>query len=350
MSKRIFIIGAGAVGAYTGGHMARAGLDVVFVDPWLEHVDAMRNSGLNLRGRTEEECCNVKVTAMTPDEFSALATQRPVDIGVISTKSFDTEWAAELLRPALADDGFVVSLQNCMNEDRIAAIVGAERTAGCIASTISVDLQGPALVQRNVPKRGDSYTVFRCGEFDGSASARIAEFVVCLKLVDSAKMTTNLMGERWSKLTINASGNGLSACTGYDSREMSLHQAPRRLAIRLAAETIRVAQALNVNLETIKGFAPNDWVAAADGDVDALQRIEAKTIDSAKERSPGGRPSMGQDMAKGRPTEIDYLNGYVVERALEFGIPTPANAGIVRAVTAVENGELAQDPSRIDGI
>ncbi|MEM7406486.1 MAG: 2-dehydropantoate 2-reductase [Pseudomonadota bacterium] len=350
MSKRIFIIGAGAVGAYVGGNMAKAGADVTFVDPWAEHVDKMQRDGLELRGRTDEECFNVKVTAMLPDEFAALASSRPVDIGIISTKSFDTQWAAELVAPALADDGFVVSLQNCINEDRIAAVVGPERTTGCIASTISVELKEPALVQRNVPKRGDSYTVFRCGELDGSASQRVADFVALLADVDSAKQTTNLMGERWSKLTINASSNGVSACTGLDSRDMALNAAPRWLSIRLAAETIRVAQALGVELESIRGVAPDDWVAAADGDAEVRQQIEDKTIAAAAERAPGGRPSMGQDMLKGRRTEIDFLNGYVCERGSELGIPTPANAGLTRAVQQVERGELPADPSRIDGI
>ncbi|MFT5390356.1 MAG: 2-dehydropantoate 2-reductase [Gammaproteobacteria bacterium] len=350
MTKRVFVIGAGAVGAYTGGHMARAGVDITFVDPWVENVEAMRTTGLELRGLSAQECCNVKVKAMTPDEFKAISAERPVDIGIISTKSFDTEWAAELLKPALADDGFVVSIQNCLNEDRIAAIVGPERVAGCIASTISVELKSPAFVQRNVPKRGASYTVFRCGELSGEPSARVDEFVKWLSLVDSAKTTTNLIGERWSKLTINASGNGLSACTGLDSRDMALLEAPRRLSIRLAAETIRVAQALGVQLETIKGFPPQDWVAAAAGDADAMNRIETATIESAKDRKPGGRPSMGQDIAKGRRTEIDYLNGLVVERGKELGIDTTANEGIVRAVRLVESGQVPQDPKNIDGI
>lgn len=350
MTKRVFVIGAGAVGAYTGGHMARGGVDVTLVDPWVEHVDAMRTTGLELRGLSEEECCNVTVKAMTPDEFQAIADTKPVDIGIISTKSYDTEWAAELVKPALKPDGFVVSLQNCINEDRIARIVGEERVVGCIASTIAVELKSPAFVQRNVPKRGDSYTVFRCGEMSGKESERVRDFVEWLALVDSSKMTTNLMGERWSKLTINASGNGLSACTGYDSRDMSLEEAPRRLSIRLAAETIKVAQALGIQLETIKGFKPEEWVAAADGDGAAMGRIESKTLDGAQDRAGGGRPSMGQDIAKGRRTEIEYLNGLVVEKGRELGIPTPANEGIVRAVQAVESGQTPQSPNNIKGI
>jgi len=310
----------------------------------------MRGKGLQLKGMSEAECFKVKVSAMTPDEFKAIANERPVDIGVISTKAYDTEWAAELLKPALADDGFVVSLQNCINEERIAAIVGAERTAGCIASTISVGLEAPAFVQRNVPKRGASYTDFRCGELSGASSARIEEFVAMLAKIDSAKMTTNLMGERWSKLTINASGNGLSACTGYDSKSMGLEEAPRRLSIRLAAETIQVAQALGIKLENISGFAPDEWVAAASGDAQVFARIEAAKIDGAKERAPGSYPSMGQDIKKGRRTEIDYLNGLVVDKGRELGIATPANEGILHAVRKVESGELAQDPANIDGI
>jgi 2-dehydropantoate 2-reductase len=350
VTKRVFVIGAGAVGAYTGGNMAHHGVDVTFVDPWIEHVEKMRSDGLQLKGSSEEECFNVKVNAITPDEFKAMAKDRPVDIGIISTKAYDTEWAAELLKPALADNGWVLSLQNCINEDRIAAIVGAERTAGCIASTISVGLDAAGFVQRNVPKRGASYTVFRCGELSGEPSARVEEFVSWLAKVDSAKMTTNLMGERWSKLTINSSGNGLSACTGYDNKSMSLEDAPRRLSIRLAGETIQVAQALGITLENISGFAPDEWVAAVTGDAQMFARIEASKIEASKDRAAGSYPSMGQDIKKGRKTEIDYLNGLVVEKGKEFGIATPANEGIWRAVRKVESGEVPQDPKNIDGI
>jgi 2-dehydropantoate 2-reductase len=350
VAKRVFVIGAGAVGAYTGGNMARAGVDVTFVDPWVEHVEKMRGDGLELKGMTEEECFQLKVNAMTPDEFKAIAATQPVDIGIISTKAYDTEWAAELVLPALSANGFVVSLQNCINEDRIAAIVGENRTAGCIASTISVGLDAAGFVRRNVPKRGASYTVFRCGELSGNPSPRIEEFVEWLSKVDSSKMTTNLMGERWSKLTINASGNGLSACTGYDTKSMALEDAPRRLSIRLSAETIRVAQALGIQLETIAGFAPEEYVAAVDGDAAAMERIESAKKNGAKERAPGSYPSMGQDILKGRRTEIDYLNGLVVEKGKELGIAAPANQGIWDAVRKVETGETPQDPKNIDGI
>lgn len=350
MSKKVFIIGSGAVGSYTGGNLARAGIDVTFVDPWAAHVEAMRSTGLRVTGMSEPECFLLPVDAMTPEEFQAIASDRPVDVGIISTKSYDTEWAAQLVKPSLADDGCVVSLQNCINEERIADIVGAERTLGCIASSISVELEGPGCVRRNIPKRGEAYTVFRCGELSGEASARARTLVDWLGHVDSAKLTTNLIGERWTKLTINASRNGLSACTGYDNRTMALEAAPRRLSIRLAAETIRVARAEGVALETISGIEPDEWLAAADGDPQTSERVEFAMIDAARERAPGSFPSMGQDIKKGRRTEIDYLNGLVVDKGAAREIATPANAGILRAVRSVERGELEQDPANIDGI
>ncbi len=350
MGKRVAVIGAGGVGGYTGGQMARNGIDVTFIDAWPDHVDAMNSKGLELRGVTEQEHYVVPVKAMHVTDVQNLAKQDPIDIAIISTKSYDTEFAAALIKQYLAPEGFCVSLQNCINEERLAGVVGWGRTVGCIASTISVELQEPGLVQRNVPLRGDTYTVYRCGEVHGRVTKRVEDLVEWLRFADSAKTTENLWGERWSKLVINSSHNGLSACTGYSGNEMCTVDAARRLSIRLSGETIRVGKAHGFNLEVIKGHTADEWVAAADGDTAALDAIESSMIESVKSRGDGQRPSMGQDMAKGRRTEIDFLNGLVVEKGREAGIPTPANEAIVKAVTAVERGEAKQGPHMIEGL
>ena len=350
MGKRVAVVGTGAVGGYTGGHLARNGVDVTFIDPWPDHVEAMKSKGLRLRGLTRQEAFDVPVKAMHVTEIQGLAKQQPIDIAIISTKSYDTEWAAAMIKQYLAPEGFVVSLQNCINEERIAKIVGWGRTVGCIASTISVELQEPGLIQRGVPLRGDKYTVFRCGEPHGRITKRVEELVEWLRYADSAKATANLWGERWSKLVMNASHNGLSACTGFSGNQMATDDTARRLSIRLAAETIKVGKAHGFNLEKIKGFDGDTWIKAAAGDKSALEPLEASILESVKERREGQRPSMGQDMAKGRRTEIDFLNGLVVEKGREAGIPTPANEGIVAAVRKVERGETAQSPRNIAGI
>ena len=155
MGKRIVFVGAGAIGGYVGGHMSRAGHDVTLIDPWPEHVERMRSHGLELTGTTDAERHTVQVKALHVTEAQHLSRERPVDIAFVCMKSYDTEWATLLIRQYLAPDGFVVSLQNCINEERIAALVGWGRTMGGIASLIAAELYEPGRVKRTVPMGGE---------------------------------------------------------------------------------------------------------------------------------------------------------------------------------------------------
>ena len=241
----------------------------------------------------------------------------------------------------------MVSLQNCINEETIAGIVGWGRTVGCIASVISVELFEPGHVRRAVPLGGERHTVFRIGEPHGRATARVAEVAEMLRAADSAKVTTNLWGERWSKLTANCMRNAVSAATGLTSRESDLRDDSRRLAIRLAAESAAVGRALGYDLEVIYGFDPDLLVAAAGGSNEALDTLESDLLDRARNATGGGaghRPSMGQDVMKGRRTEIDWLNGFVVRRGAEIGMEAPANAAITEVVKQVERREVDPAP------
>ena len=214
MGKRIAFVGAGALGGYVGGHLTRAGHDVTLIDPWPAHVERMRSHGIELTGTTAAERHTVRVNPMHVTDVQSLVKQKPIDIAFVAVKSYDTEWATLMIRPYLAPDGFVVSLQNCINEERIAQHVGWGRTVGCIASLIAVELYEPGRVKRTVPLGGDRHTVFRVGEPHGRVTRRIEEVAELLRAVDSAKITTNLWGERWSKLVVNSMRNGLSAATG----------------------------------------------------------------------------------------------------------------------------------------
>ena len=147
-----------------------------------------------------------------------MSKERPIDIAFICTKSYDTAWAHADGRQYLAPGGFGVSLQNCMNEETIAGIVGWGRTLGAIASSITVDLCEPGHVKRAAGKSGASHTVFRVGEVHGRITDRAQEIGRLTALPDSTQVTTNLWGERWSKLVTNAMANGLSACTGLSAR------------------------------------------------------------------------------------------------------------------------------------
>jgi 2-dehydropantoate 2-reductase len=263
-------------------------------------------------------------------------------------KSYDTEWAATLISQYLAPGGFIVSLQNCMNEETIAGVVGWGKTLGSIASSITVGLNEPGLIARAGGKHGSHHTVFRVGEVHGRVTDRAKEVCALLSNADSGMVTENLWGERWSKLVTNVMGNGLSACTGMITRDMVKNDTIRHFSNRLGSEAIRVGQALGYVFDEVSHMDPELIARSGEGDTEAQQQIDEHRL--AEANRPGGgehRPSMGQDMVKGRRTEINFLNGFVVQKGKEVGIDAPTNAILTDIVTRVERGELKPDPKHI---
>lgn len=350
MKKRIAFIGAGAIGGYVGGHLARNGHDVTLIDPWPAHIEAIRANGLEISGVTEAERCVVKPNTMHLTEVQSLSKQKPIDIAFVSVKSYDTEWATMLMRSYLAADGYVVSLQNCINEERIAGIVGWGKTLGCIAARLAADLYEPGRILRTSPKGSDinGNSVFYVGEVHGRTSRRAQELADMLGAIDTVTLTTNLWGERWSKLCVNAMRNGASAATGLSGIARDRHDAIRRFCIRLGGEAVRVGQAQGYELGYIGSLHPDRLARASEGDRAALAEIEAVLIAGTNDgRSELQRPSMGQDMMKGRRTEIDYINGLVVQKGHEVGQSTVANAFLTGLVLRVERGEIPARPENL---
>ena len=345
MKPRIAIVGAGAVGGYAGAHMAQAGEDVVFIDFWPENVEVMRARGLRISHIRDVPEFTVPVQAMHITDVQALARQAPIDIAFVCVKSYDTAWATMMIAQYLSPGGFVVSLQNCMNEETVAKAVGWGRTLGAIASSITVDLCEAGHVRRAAGKSGSRHTVFRVGEVHGRTTDRVQQVCRLLALADSAHVTPNLWGERWSKLVVNVMGNGLSACTGLVSKDVTADDTLRHFSSRLGSEAIRVGQALGYTLEDILYMPPETIARAGEGDPEATRLVDEHRLGEAG----GGehRPSMGQDMMKGRRTEIEFINGFVADRGAEVGISTPANTALTDIVKRVEKGELKADKRHI---
>src|SRR5262245_17620162 len=347
MGKRIAIVGAGAVGGYVGAHMVQSGEDVTFLDPWPEHIDHMRRHGLKVTHAMEVAEFSVPVRALHITDAQQLAKEKPVDIAFVCMKSYDTAWATMLIAQYLAPSGYVVSLQNCMNEETVAGVVGWGKTLGCIASSITVNLPAPGHIHRGAAKGGAAHTVFRTGEVHGRITERAEEVCRLVGYADSAKVTNNLWGERWSKLVANAMQNGLSACTGLPGVEITKSEPLRRFSTRLGAEAIRVGQALGYNLEEILHLDPETIARAGEGDAEATEQVTAQRLKDSQKVSGEQRPSMGQDMVKGRRTELEFLNGYVVREGAKVGIAARANAALTDIVKRVEKGELKPDPKHI---
>jgi 2-dehydropantoate 2-reductase len=349
MRKRIAVVGAGAVGGYVGASLAHAGHDVTQIDPWPEHVNAIRANGMNLYGMTDAERRIVQVPAMHITEAQNLATQRPIDIALISVKSYDTVWAATLIMQYLAPGGCVVSMQNCVNEERVASVAGWGRTLGIIVGGgVGVDLYEPGHIRRGYAKRPD-VTAFYVGEPSGRITRRAEEIAAIMNDVDNAKPTDNLWGERWTKLCVNGMRNGVSAATGMGGNERDGHDAVRRICIRLGGESVRVGQALGYKLGKIGTLDPERLARASEGDRAALDEIESQLLGATGSgwRAPYQRPSMAQDMAKGRRTEIELMNGYIASEGARVGVAAPTHEMITRQVLRVERGEIAPRPENV---
>jgi 2-dehydropantoate 2-reductase len=350
MSKRIAIVGAGAVGGYVGAHLTAGGHDVTLIDPWPAHVDALKANGMEIFGMTPEERMTVKVNAMHITEVQTLAKQKPIDVAFISVKSYDTVWAAQLIRPYLSASGCVVSMQNCINEERAAGVVGWGRVLGCIVTGgVGVDLYQPGHIRRGYAKRAD-ITSFYIGEPSGRITRRAEEIADIMSCVDASTATDNLWGERWTKLCVNGMRNGVSAATGMGGNARDNHDAVRRICIQLGGESVRVGQALGYKLGKVGALPPETLARAMEGDRSAYAEMEKLLTQGGAgqaERSDYQRPSMAQDMEKGRRTEIEFMNGFIAGEGARAGVAAPTHEMLTRQVLRVERGEIPPRPENV---
>lgn len=336
--KRICIVGAGAVGGYVGAHLSRAGCDPVLVDAWPEHVLAMRRHGLRVSGMAGT--VHAQVRALHLCDVPQLVREQPFDLAFIAVKSYDTAWATQLVLPYLAPTGCLVALQNSIMEPVIAAVAGWHRVLGCSVSALAAELVEPGHIVRNSPLGDANKPGMRIGEAHGQLTPRVQQIAALLAHGDTCKVTSNLWGERWSKLVINAMRNGTCAVTGLSGRQRDTDDTARMLSIRLGSSAVRVGRAMGLALEPVGGL-DLDLLARAEEDRGALDAITAMIMEVAHSRSDTQRPSMGQDIRKRRRTETEDINGLVARRGEEIGVDVSLHRRVNDAIRRIERGELA---------
>ncbi|HWM35151.1 MAG TPA: 2-dehydropantoate 2-reductase [Pseudolysinimonas sp.] len=335
-TQRMLVLGAGGIGGVIAGRLSGHFDDVTVADQWPEHVEAMRSGGLVVNDR--EGSAAGPVRAIHLHELQAEADR--FDLVFLSVKTYDTEWAAQFARRHVRDDGAVVVCQNGITDSRVAAIVGAERTVGCVVTLAGAAME-PGVVTRN-----DAYSVgFRVGELDGPVRERTTMIADRLNTVAVTEVTGNLDGERWAKLATNCMVNALSGITGYSAGEVRSRDDTLAVLVHLGAETIQVGRALGHRVEPVMGIDPGRFVDAARGVgrdqlLDEI-RIVAKATGTHK-------ASMLQDVIKGRRTEIEDLNGHVVRSGATVDVATPFSQAAVEAVLAFPPGEVVADPRNLE--
>ncbi len=337
MSNRIAVLGVGAIGGIIGGYLTRDGHDVTLIDQWGANVDAIRAKGLTVS--TQEGDFTVQANAVHLGEVCNIS--EPFDVVFLAMKSYDTEWATHFIAPHLSGSGFIVSAQNGINDERIGPIVGWSRVLGCVI-TLGAGMYEPANPMRTSVADRLAFTV---GEPSGVESGRARRVADMLSAVGPTKITSNLWGQRWAKLATNSMANPICALTGLGSAASRDTPGVVDVTIRIGAEVVRVGSALGVDVEPINGVAASQYIDATE-DATALEDLKSQLAEGARELGVG-RPSMLQDVMKGRRTEIEYLDGYVVGRGREVGVPTPACDRITGLLKRVERGELESDADNI---
>jgi len=348
VTPKIVVMGAGAIGGYFGGLLARSGADVTLVDSWAEHVETIRRNGLRVSDISGELDVVCKPRTLHVNEVQSLSREHPIDICILSTKSYDTEWATALIKPYLASDGFVVSMQNCINEQTIAEVVGWGRTVGCIVM-ISAELIEAGHALRTMGRQTPPLVEFQFGEIHGRQTARIEALAKMATSFDGSSTTSNLWGQRWSKLCINAMHNGVSAISGLNGQDREANELIRAFELRLGCEAVRVGRALGYSFDHIGRFEADKLARIGDGDGADLKEAHEWLVGGSigARRSNRQRPSLAQDIAKGRRTEIDFINGFVAGEAGSIGMDAPANMAVANLVNLLERGEIKADPQHI---
>lgn len=322
----IVVWGAGAMGGSIGARLVDAGHDVLFVDNDAEHAAAIEERGLRVTGPVDQ--LHVSARCVAPDEA-------PSDMGTVllAVKAHHTAAAMRAIAPRLADGGFVVSVQNGLNEDVIADVVGAQRTIGCFVN-FGADVLEPGVVMRG--NRGAVVV----GELDGRRSERIVELHRLFRDFETeAVLTDNIFGYLWAKL---AYGSMLFATALVDAPIADvLASRAHRPAIRgLAREAMAVAAARGVRPEAFDGFDPAAFdPSAADAVADAsLDRLVDFNRASAKSHS-----GVWRDIAvRKRKTEVDAQIRPIAHLGTEAGVSVPLTRRLVELVHDVEEGRRAQ--------
>ncbi len=346
---KIAVMGAGAMGGIVAIGLHRGGNDVTIIDPWRPHVEAIRTVGLLMTegytgARTEWRGV---IPALHTDELDQV--EGKLDIVVLSVKGYNTRKYAELIRPYLADDAMVVSVQNGINEPIIAEVVGPERTIGC-ETLMAAQTWEPGHIHRTHGGGSTPGAVeYMIGEYSGGTTPRMEGLAQMFReSVGTCEVSDHVMDEVWTKFIVNCGGNLLAAITSWDTRELTLN-GTARLRWALQAEAIAVGEQLGIKFGGFGGsvgviFSAQDVKEAAAGSRPDLEEL---VVEQAKAMTRVTRPSTLHDALRGMPMEVEQLNGYVVERAEQLEIPTPYNRAIVRVARLVNEHTLRPYPANL---
>jgi 2-dehydropantoate 2-reductase len=304
---RIAVVGAGAVGCYFGAMLARSGMRVTLIGR-PSHVDAIERDGLLLNGLHVHE--RIPIPATTSMEQGL----RDANVVLFCVKSGSTESAALEMRPFLPPDAALFSFQNGVdNPDRIYSAIQAYSIPTAVY--VAAEMTAPNCVTHT--GRGD---LIIGHHKDWPPEPGLAPLAAMFEQAAiPCKLSDNIAADLWAKMVMNCAYNALSALTRSQYGRMVRSEPVRAFGVQVIQETVAVARAEGVSL-------------------DEQAMVEAAFL--LAEKMTLATSSMAQDLARGRATEIDSLNGYVVKRGKALGMPTPSSELLVAMLQLLEQSVL----------
>lgn len=331
---KIGVVGTGAIGSSVGADLTDAGLDVMMVDQWPAHVEAMRANGV----RVTMPDLDLSI-AVDANHVCDLAARKPeFDVVFVCVKSYDTRWMAELVEPYLAADGVLVGIQNSMNDAAHAEIVGPHRTIGC-AIELSATFTDPGTVIRNTPRSGTWLTV---GELDGSVTPRLEMIRDLLSHVAVAEISTNISSSKWTKLVANSMTMGPNGMFGLTNWEAARLDGMRDISVRLGVETVTVGRALGYDIEPVFGLEADQMT----GDIEDVLRTAMDTLNAHVGKD--AVTAVIQDRWRGRRSEYEHITGLVVKEARRLGVSTPYNDAVFEINDQIDRGHIEMGVDNLD--
>ncbi len=336
MEPRIVVIGAGAIGGVTAGFMAKSGHNVTIITKYPDLAEKIREEGLLITGVKGTH--NVKMKAYP--RISDLKGQ--VDIVFLATKATDLEEAAMQILPFIHKNSLVVSMQNGICEYKLAEIVGVERTVGCVVGW------GATMVEPGHLEMTSSGRFWIGYIHKQSADNGLETIKSLLETVVPVTITPNIISELYSKLIINSAITSMGAITGLYLGEMLASGKIRRIFIEIMREALEVADSMGLQVPAYEGKLDYYKLVSAKGLWGNLYRYALLRVVGFKYRKL--KSSSLQSLERGKPTEIDYLNGFIVRKAKEFGLSTPVNEKIVEMIKEIEQGKRKISPENVEEI
>ena len=329
---RCAIYGAGSLGTVLGAYMTKAGVDVELINRNKEHVAALREKGAHITGTVE---MTVPVKALTPDEMTGR-----YDVLFLMTKQLLNKEVVTFLKPYLTEKGVIVTLQNGSPEPGIAEIIGEDHTMGCVVEW-GATLSAPG--ESTLTSEPDSLS-FHMGKMKGITDEQVAQVKQLLETMCPVHIEENLLGARWSKLLINATFSGLGTVVGGLFGDVSESPEVKGIALKCMKECIDVGHAAGAEFAPVQGKDITKLFYYKNGLKKAFALF---LLPIAMKKHRLLEPSMLQDLKKGKPCEVDAINGVVCDWGRKCGVATPINDRIVEVIKKEQAGELSLSKENI---